>query len=296
MTKTSPLRRVSTIDARRGNPAPRRTRDRIARMLELDPDLACGLDEAERRTARQECRVHVRHLAAGELRLPDGGRPGGEVLGLIVVDGVLARESALGHHRSLELLCPGDVLLAPDGASEVPLQTGGVVLTALCETSVMVLGPGFASAAARWPSLLATVHQRLEAQRERLAVQGLAMHLPRSEHRVLLTLWLLADRCGRMTPQGIVLPLDFTHDCLSQMTAARRPTVTLALRALEASGCLARTEEGHLILTDVAEREVAAVTEADRGAPIGRLVRFSPDRPMPHEPHAASAGDVAAGA
>ncbi len=289
MTKTSSLRRASTIDVRRGNPAPRRARDSIARMLDLDPDLARGLDEAELQTARQECRVHVRRLSAGELRLPDGARAGaGDVLGLIVIAGVLARESALGHHRSLELLCPGDVLLAPDGASEVPLQTGGVILTALCETSVMVLGPGFASAAARWPSLLANVHQRLEAQRERLAVQGLAMHLPRSEHRVLLTLWLLADRCGRVTPEGIVLPLDFTHDCLSQMTAARRPTVTLALRALEASGCLARTEEGHLILTELAAHEVAAVTEADRGAPIGRSVRFSPDRPLPSDAEATS--------
>ena len=251
-------------------------------MLDLDPDLGRGLDESDLQTARRECRVTVMRVSAGEFRLPDGGRDGGsDVLALVVVTGVLARESALGHHRSLELLCPGDVLLAPHAGSEVPLQTGGVSLTALCDASVMVLGPGFVTAAARWPSLLANVHQRLEAQRERLAVQGLAMHLPRSEHRVLLTLWLLADRCGRVTPDGIVLPLDFTHDCLSQMTAARRPTVTLALRALEAGGCLARTEDGHLLLTDMAEHEVAAVTEAVDGALIGASLRFSPDRPPP---------------
>ena len=282
MPKTSSLPRGPTSAGRRGDPAPGRARDRVARMLDLDPDLGRGLEESDLEAARRECRVTVMGVSAGEFRLPDGGRAGGgDVLALVVVTGVLARESALGHHRSLELLCPGDALLAPHATSEVPLQTGGVSLTALCDASVMVLGPGFVSAAARWPSLLANVHQRLEAQRERLAVQGLAMHLPRSEHRVLLTLWLLADRCGRVTPDGIVLPLDFTHDCLSQMTAARRPTVTLALRALEAGGCLARTEEGHLLLTHAAEHEVAAVTEGVDGALIGASVRFSPDRPSP---------------
>ena len=282
MTNTSSLRRAPTVDGEAVDPPPGRPRDSVARMLDLDPELGRGIGDSERSTAQRECRIHVMRVPAGEFRLPDGGRTGGgEVLGLVVVTGVLARESALGHHRSLELLCPGDVLLAPHAASEVPLQTGGVTLTALCDASVMVLGPRFASAAARWPSLLANLHQRLEAQRERLAVQGLAMHLPRSEHRVLLTLWLLADRCGRVTREGIVLPLDFTHEFLSQMTAARRPTVTLALRALEGTGCLARTEEGHLILTDAAEREVAAVTKADRGAPIGRSIRFAARRRQP---------------
>lgn len=67
---------------------------------------------------------------------------------------------------------------------------------------LVVLGESFIGAAARWPSLLATVQRRLEAQRESLAIQGLIAHLPRAEHRLLLMLWHLAERWGYVTPKA----------------------------------------------------------------------------------------------
>jgi hypothetical protein len=73
-------------------------------------------------------------------------------------------------------------------------------VTALDPSELIVLSKPFIHAAARWPSLLTNLHRRLEAQRQRLAIQGLAVHLPRAEDRVLLTLWILAHRCGRVTP------------------------------------------------------------------------------------------------
>jgi hypothetical protein len=73
-------------------------------------------------------------------------------------------------------------------------------VTALDPSELIVLSKPFIHAAARWPSLLTKLHRRLEAQRQRLAIQGLAVHLPRAEDRVLLTLWILAHRCGRVTP------------------------------------------------------------------------------------------------
>lgn len=53
-----------------------------------------------------------------------------------------------------------------------------------------------------------------------MALQGLAAHLPRVEDRLLLTLWMLAERCGRVTPEGIVLPLALSHEALGRLAAA----------------------------------------------------------------------------
>jgi CRP/FNR family cyclic AMP-dependent transcriptional regulator len=241
-------------------------------VLDLDPDLGSGIGEDEWEAARQMCRANLVRVAVGGWDLSaSAAADRDDILGLILVEGVLAREVALADHRSLELLCPGDVLLLPASASRSPLLSGGIHLTALRETTLMVLGRAFLRAAATWPSLLAEVHRRLEAQTERLALQGLAMHLARAEHRILLTLWLLADSCGRVTPDGTVLPLEFTHDVLSQMTAARRPTVSLALRELQSSGYLHR-RNGHLLLTAAAEREVMAITRPSNATAIGTRI------------------------
>jgi hypothetical protein len=189
------------------------------------------------------------------------------VFGLVIVDGLLSREVALRDHYMLELLCGNDVLMPP--LREEPRPLGGrIKLTALTDVVLLTLDRSFIVAAARWPSLLAIVHERLESQRERLAIQGLTAHLPRAEDRVLLVLWQLAESCGRVTPDGIVLPLSLTHDVLGRLAAARRPTVTLALRALEAAGCLQRREDGPPVLTPAAERRVKAVTTTLDTAPV----------------------------
>jgi CRP-like cAMP-binding protein len=239
-------------------------------VLDLDPDLGSKVSKREWESARQVCRATLVHVPAGRWNLSAGiGSDLDEILGLVLVTGVLAREHALADRRSLELLSRGDVLLLPVPDSEAPVPGGRESLTALSQATLIVLGGAFLRAAARWPSLLANVNRRLDAQRARLTVQGLAMHLPRAADRVLLTLWLLADSCGRVTPRGIVVPLDFTHEVLAHLTAARRPTVTLALGELQSTGCVARDDGGHLILTERARREVLAIFETDGGPAIG---------------------------
>lgn len=49
-----------------------------------------------------------------------------------------------------------------------------------------------------------------------------------------LTLWQLGDRFGHVTPEGIVLRLALTHELPGELVAAQRPSVTTALRSLEA--------------------------------------------------------------
>jgi len=195
-------------------------------------------------------------------------------LGLVLIDGVLGREVAIGEHHILELLCHTDVLLIP-AAAEPPRIGTAVTLTVLTASTLAVLSRSFIRAAGRWPSLLSNLHRRVEAQRARLAIQGLTAHPPQAEHRVLLTLWLMADACGHVTADGIVLQFAFTHNVLGRLAAARRPTVTLALRRLQSADCIRRDRHGRLILTSAAAHKVTALTETSNAAAwVGSSITF----------------------
>lgn len=164
-------------------------------------------------------------MPRGHWRMPARAGERDDVAGLLIVKGMLCREVSLRDRSMLELLGPGDVLQPPVQTGR-PGLGGTVELTAVSDMILVVLGESFIRAAARWPSMLATVQRRLEAQRESLAIQGLIAHLPRAEHRLLLMLWHLAERWGYVTPDGIVLPLALTHDLLGQLiaiAAQRRP-------------------------------------------------------------------------
>jgi CRP-like cAMP-binding protein len=61
-------------------------------------------------------------------------------------------------------------------------------------------------------------------------------------------MWLLAESWGLVTPTGTVLPIALTHAALGGLIGARRPTVTLALGNLSASGLVRREPRGWLLL------------------------------------------------
>jgi CRP/FNR family cyclic AMP-dependent transcriptional regulator len=224
-------------------------------VLDLDPDLADGLGDEDRRRARQAFTGRLRHVAAGRWELPS--EPA--TLGYLIVDGIVCRETPLVTHRSLELLGAGDVI-RPAEEPAWPQLGHGVIVTAITDTEAIALGPAFIRAAAQWPSVLVAIHRRLDAQRARLAMQGLITHLPRAEDRLVMVLWHLASRWGRVTPDGVVVPLRLTHDLLGQLIAARRSTVTLAVRTAERHGRLLRRHDGSWVLTTAGENAVLELT------------------------------------
>lgn len=242
-------------------------------LLDVDPDLGRGIELRDWPVARQATQATLIRIGRRECILPMGVCDTANIIGLIVNDGVISREITLGEHVALELLTPGDVLLLPATEPDYLDLGGRVTLTALHPAELIVLSKGFIHAAARWPSLLTNLHRRLEAQRRRLAVQSLAAHLPRAEDRLLLTLWMLAESCGHVTPEGTVLRLSLSHEALGRLAAARRPTITLALRSLETAGCIQRGPNGHLILGSLAHRRVQELTHASiNSPPIGPRV------------------------
>jgi hypothetical protein len=150
------------------------------------------------------------------------------------------------------------------------------MLTAVIDSELLALAGRFLTAAARWPCLMTSMQARLENQRAHLAVEGLIAHIPRVEHRLLLMLWHLADRWGRVTPEGTAIPLALSHDLLSQLAAARRSTTTIALSALERDGRIARLDDGSWLLTTAAERMVQAIAKTMRPPAARPNARPSP--------------------
>ena len=88
----------------------------------------------------------------------------------------------------------------------------------------------------RDPALAANLVRVLSAQ---IADRELAVAIalePRVERRLLLKLRQLAERWGRVTPDGIRLDLRLTHQELANMIGAVRESVTIALGKLADAG------------------------------------------------------------
>jgi CRP-like cAMP-binding protein len=69
-------------------------------------------------------------------------------------------------------------------------------------------------------------------------------HHQRVEDRLLLTLWHLAERWGRVRPDAIAVPLPLSHQRLADLVGAHRPSVTTAMGDLVRSGAVSRSEGG----------------------------------------------------
>ena len=152
-------------------------------VLDLDPDLGSGIPPEDWKLARHDCRGRSVMVSRGAWTPACEEWARAYPLGLLIHSGLLCREISFGDNYMLELLGPGDVVQIPAPPRHRSLG-GDVRLTAATELSVIALGEAFGRAATRWPCLLATVQERLEEQRQRLAIQGLIAHVPRADDRV----------------------------------------------------------------------------------------------------------------
>jgi hypothetical protein len=88
--------------------------------------------------------------------------------------------------------------------------------------------------------------------------------LPRVEQRVLALLWHLAERFGRMAPDGVVLDLRLKHRLIGELVGAQRPTISLALATLLEEGLVRRRPGGALLLDPASRSALAAGDVAGR--------------------------------
>jgi CRP-like cAMP-binding protein len=124
-----------------------------------------------------------------------------------------------------------------------------------------LLDRDFASAIAPYPELTGAVMDRIMRRAHALAFHLAVSHLKLVEMRLLVILWYYADRWGRVTPGGVMLPLRMTHSLLARIVGARRPSVSTALGRLQDRGLVERTENGQWLLLGSPPRELEELAE-----------------------------------
>jgi CRP-like cAMP-binding protein len=95
-------------------------------------------------------------------------------------------------------------------------------------------------AARRWPRLISGLYSKCFEQHDELLLQRVVASQPRVDDRLLMLMWHTADRFGRMTAEGLVVPLALTHEAFGHLVGARRPTVSIAMKSLCDRGELSR--------------------------------------------------------
>jgi CRP/FNR family cyclic AMP-dependent transcriptional regulator len=213
-------------------------------IVDADADLAGLLDEPQRERARRQALTRVRRLSTGKWDAANAIEPDLHHRGFLIIDGLLSREVDVLGRSCVELLGAGDVLRPwlwdPDG-SHVHAEVGWLVLE---PSRLAVLDHGLVSRMNPWPQLGVELFARGTRRAHSLAVALAIAHHQRVDDRLLLTLWHLAERWGRVSPEGIAVPLPLSHQRLADLVGAHRPSVTTAMGDLARSGALSRRDDG----------------------------------------------------
>jgi hypothetical protein len=222
-------------------------------LLEADSELGEGLVGAELEAASRTIVVHAHTLEPGAWQPLDERWPVRPALGLLVLEGVVTRDIVFAGRTSTELLGAGDVLRPWEDDVQFDPLPFGVAWHIHEPTRVALLDGRVALATARWPVLAGALSRRHVRRARSLAFQLAIAQLPRVDDRLLVLLWALAERWGRVSPQGVRLPLALPHRTLATLVGARRPSVTTALSGLSRDGLVERTEDGWLLHGDPSE-------------------------------------------
>lgn len=265
-------RRGTGARQRRGAAAAER---RVA-LLKRDPDLGEDLREDEFELARRAAVAEVVSYPTGHWRVGPDDFDQAANFGLLIIEGLLARQVTVADYTCAELLGPGDVLqpwlrIGPERS--VATEVGWEVVQPL---EAAKLEREFSSRVARWPEITAAVSRRLMQRTHWLAVHLAICGLRRVDDRLLLVLWHFADRWGKVGPEGVRLDVRLTHDLLAAVTGARRPSVSAGLQRLVEQGLVERRPRSGWLL---------------RGGPPAQLERLHQWSGSPGQPRQACEGD-----
>jgi CRP/FNR family cyclic AMP-dependent transcriptional regulator len=229
--------------------------DRVA-VLTVDRGLADRLEGARRAQAELLSAARVLRHPVGSWDATQDASHGRDGLGLLVVEGLLVRRVGMFGRFGAELLSDGDLLQPAEHDGEevtLPFEANWRVLAPV---SLAVLDLAWMARMARFPEVTAEITRRVMRRSRRLAsLQAIAQH-HRLEDRLRLFFWELADRYGRVGPDGVRLELQLTHEIISHLVGAQRPSVSAALGRLADAGHIRRVGQTWLLLgsaPDVAE-------------------------------------------
>jgi CRP/FNR family cyclic AMP-dependent transcriptional regulator len=225
------------------------------RILEEDRGLGSVLNKEDLEAARRFAVAEVHELKRGSYR-PSELFDGQGLIGLLVLDGLLVRQVGLGGRRCGEIVGPGTLLRPWDDSrtsTPLPFELDWRVLQ---PARIALLDRRFVAALLRWPALIEAFVERASERAHTLAF-NVAIHcVQRVDLRLMLLFWHLAERFGKVTPAGTVVPLALSHADLAELVGAARPSVSTALKELSSQGCIQRNraDRSWLLASELADR------------------------------------------
>jgi CRP-like cAMP-binding protein len=168
--------------------------------------------------------------------------------GMLVLDGLLIRRIGVHGRFGAELLAAGDLLRPWQHDGEQAVLPFAMTWRVVAPVRMAVLDHRWAARMALHPEVGSALAGRALERSRRLATLMAIAQYPRLEQRLRMLFWELADRHGKVHPEGVRIDLPLTHEVLSQLAAARRPSVSTALGRLVRSGSIARAGRGWLLI------------------------------------------------
>jgi CRP-like cAMP-binding protein len=242
-------------------------------LLKADPDLGALLAEPRRSEAERRLLVSTHRLGVGPWDVTRLAGASADHIGLLVLDGVIARELTVADHVSAELLGPGDLIRPWQAASKSELLPVDAEWSVLSPSTLAVLDRRFAAEVSQYPEVTAALFDRLSERSLRLATTQAISQLTRVDRRLKALFWHLAERWGRVGGEGVVIPLALTHRILGQLVGARRPTVSTALSELAERDELVRRGDGSWLLRGDPPDASTLERSGTRHARVGDLLR-----------------------
>ena len=133
-----------------------------------------------------------------------------------MLSGLLARDITLAGSTSTELIGEGDVLQPWASRREEGLVRYRVAWHVLRPVRLAVLDDELGRSLARWPQVMSTLLERAIRRTHRMSLHAALLQLTPVETRLLVLFWHLAERWGRVSGDGVIVPLALTHRILGQ--------------------------------------------------------------------------------
>ena len=216
-------------------------------VLRHDRGLADAVPPQLRTRAERESVARALRVAPGtwDARRDADQTRGGH--GLLVLSGLLVRRVGMEDRVAAELLGPGDLLRPHEHDGEeatLPFEATWRVLDALL---LAALDRRWSLRMRAYPDVGIELTARAMRRSRRLANMFAIASYPHLEERLSLLLWELADRYGTVRRDGVYVPVPMTHEVISELAAARRPSVSAALGRLSSVGAVERLPDGWLL-------------------------------------------------
>jgi len=204
-------------------------------LLDADDELADEFDVRGRVAVRQLATARVLQVGVGNCDLSSWFDIASHGPGLLILDGLIAFETRTGDRVAAELLGAGDLLQAPTLPTDDILERS-CHWRALRPTRLALLDEDFVDRVRPFPQVVRALLSRACRRTAELDVLRAITSQPRLEVRLVLLLWHLAARWGKVEPAAVRLSLPLTHRLLGQLVAAERPSVSHALKRLAQAG------------------------------------------------------------